>query len=75
MENTATSEKLGLPEDEYDNYLIQVMRLVVDGASPRQISDYLGKVENEYLMLSSPSGSKDDFVNAVFELAKRSAAR
>ncbi|MER9231384.1 hypothetical protein NKI56_04630 [Mesorhizobium sp. M0622] len=78
MESTATSREPGfrpLPADEYDNYLLQIMRLVVDGADPRQISDYLGKVENEYLGLSSPAGSKDDFLNAVFALAKRSPAR
>lgn len=78
MENMATSSELAfrpLPEDEYDSYLEHVMRLVVEGASPTQISDYLGKVESEYLMLSSSAGSKDAFISAVFELAKRTSTR
>ncbi|MCV3208052.1 hypothetical protein OHD62_15525 [Mesorhizobium sp. YC-39] len=78
MENVATSSQLGfhpLPEDEYDTYLQQVMRLIVEDASARQISDYLGKVESEYLMLSSPAGSKDAFISAVFRLAKRTSTQ
>ncbi|RWM74118.1 hypothetical protein [Mesorhizobium sp.] len=74
MENVATSNELGfrpLPEDEYDSYLQQIMRLIVDGASPNEISNYLATVESEYLMLDSPAGSKDDFVSAVLELDKR----
>lgn len=78
MENVATFSEPGfrpLPEEEYDSYLQQVMRLIVEGASPTQISDYLSKVESEYLMLSSPAGSKNAFVSAAFELAKRTSTR
>ncbi|WP_133117177.1 hypothetical protein [Mesorhizobium sanjuanii] len=78
MENIARSGELGfrpLPEDEYDTYLQQVMRLIVEDVSPRQISDYLSKVESEYLMLSSPAGSKDAFISAVFGLAKRTSTQ
>jgi hypothetical protein len=62
-----------LPEDEYDTYLLHVIRLVGDGASPRQIKDYLSTVENEYIQLASPRGNKDNFVNAVFAVAKRTS--
>ncbi|MER8386972.1 hypothetical protein NKJ46_28215 [Mesorhizobium sp. M0166] len=62
-----------LPADEYDTYLLHVIRLVGDGASPSQVADYLSTVENEYIQLTSPRGSKDDFVSAVFGLAKRTS--
>lgn len=74
MANLATSSELRsrpLPEDEYDTYLLHVIRLVSDGATPSQIMDYLSTVEKEYIELTSPRGSKDAFVNAVFELAKQ----
>ncbi|MGX8011340.1 hypothetical protein ACVDG8_021425 [Mesorhizobium sp. ORM8.1] len=74
MANLASSSELRsrpLPEDEYDIYLLHVIRLVSDGASPLEIGDYLGIVENEYIEMTSPPGSKDAFVNAVFELAKQ----
>ncbi|MDX8478316.1 hypothetical protein RFN28_07455 [Mesorhizobium sp. VK24D] len=78
MSNVPTSDELGfqpLPEDEYDSYLQQVMRLVVEGASAGQISHYLSLVESDYLMLSSPAGNKDAFVGAVLDLANRTFTR
>ncbi|CAN7190473.1 hypothetical protein [Mesorhizobium sp. LjNodule214] len=78
MANIATSSELGfrpLPQDEYDTYLLHVIRLVGNGASPRQVADYLSTVENEYIQMISPSGSKDNFVNAVFGLAKRTSTQ
>ena len=62
------------PEDEYDSYLQRVLHLVCDGATSRQISEYLTKVEKEYLMLTSPAGSKDDFIRAVFQSFERTSA-
>jgi hypothetical protein len=83
MESSVASREPGfrplpsdeLPSDEYDSYLMQIMRLLVEGANPMQIRDYLGKVENKYLGLSSPAGNKDDFLNALFAPAQRSPAR
>jgi len=78
MANMTPSGKLQfrpLPEDEYDTYLLHVIRLVGDGASPSHIKDYLGTVENEYLQMTSPRGNKDTFVSAVFALAKRTSTQ
>lgn len=78
MENIAPAGELQfrpLPEDEYDTYLLYVIWLVGDGASPKQVADYLSTVENEYIGLTSPSGSKDAFIDAVFTLAKRVSAQ
>ncbi|WP_434724428.1 hypothetical protein [Mesorhizobium sp. RIZ17] len=74
MANLVRSSELRsrpLPEDEYDTYLLHVIRLVRDGATPSQIVDYLSTAEKEYMGLTSPRGSKDIFVNAVFELAEQ----
>ncbi|MER8405081.1 MULTISPECIES: hypothetical protein [unclassified Mesorhizobium] len=75
MASIATSSDLGfrpLPEDEYDTYLRHIVRLVGDGASPKQVADYVGTVEKDYIQVISPLGSKEDFVSAIFKLVNRS---
>jgi hypothetical protein len=68
MEISATKDELGfrpLPADEYDGYLLHIASMVDAGAPSSEMREYLELVEREYLMLSRPSGSKDDFVAAL----------
>lgn len=43
----------GLPCDEYDSYIAGVWRLLVSGASVRQLAEHLASVEKEYFGLET----------------------
>ncbi|MCF3934395.1 hypothetical protein L1787_13370 [Acuticoccus sp. M5D2P5] len=70
MSNIETEDSLGyrpLPADEYDTYLAHIQTLIQSKASMQDIREYLEIVERDYIMLSSPSGSKDAFIRALQE--------
>ncbi|MER8723892.1 hypothetical protein [Mesorhizobium sp. M1027] len=72
METSSELEFRPLPENEYDTYLHHIIRFVGDGASPKQVADYVDTVEKDYIQVTSPLGSKEDFVSAIFKLVNRS---
>lgn len=66
-----SSQGLGfspLPADEYDSYLIELIRMAETGSSKQEIVLYLEKVERDYLMLTDPDGNKGDFAEAILDL-------
>lgn len=54
-----------LPEDEYDQYLNQVLRMISQGEERSAIIDFLSAVEREYMMITNPSGNKYQFVEEL----------
>jgi hypothetical protein len=44
----------GVPEDEYDSYAPEIIRLLYDGVDARRLSDYLGRVAREAMSCKVP---------------------
>ena len=44
----------GVPEDEYESYVWPVYKLLIDGAPPEQVADYLRWAAQTQIALPSP---------------------
>lgn len=60
-----------LPEDEYDRYLNQVLKMITAGEEKSAILEFLSKVEREYLMLTNPRGNKFQFLEELTKAVQR----
>lgn len=45
----------GRPDDEYDSYLLEAARRLWNGAGVEEVTDFLVKVETEYMGLGNPA--------------------
>jgi hypothetical protein len=59
----------GVPQarDEYDSYLPQVFRMVVDGVSRERIVDHLVNVESEYMGLTASRSRAERAVDCLLD--------
>ncbi|TIQ22805.1 MAG: hypothetical protein E5X51_03820 [Mesorhizobium sp.] len=55
-----------LPEDEYDTYLVELLRMMKEGKSKYEILSYIDYVEKEYIMMESGKEKKNKFIDKLF---------
>jgi len=68
MSNVTTEQELGsrpLPADEYDTYLLYIISRLEANCGLDEIYSYLCIAENDYMMLSYPSGNKNEFISSI----------